>query len=227
MVPTSDRPEKQSLWGTVPDPTYRWFGPDDLLVVEQRARGFSSVVDSLLLQPGSSAPEAAHDGSVPPADPNPNHNTDPRALPSESRVVLGAEVQRVSYSCSGARVRTADGMAFRAKFVISTLPVGVLQRRRELFVPALRPEQRRALDGYAMSNYTKVFAQWESPWWDDSLPRWLVGNGALDGGALPSCRNLNHAAALPGSLTLLWDLAEPHASVWEAMNDAQAAATLL
>eukprot|EP00966_Prymnesium_polylepis_P170149 3933423-Prymnesium_polylepis.1 len=40
-------PAAMSLAGTLPEPTYAWFGPDDYFVFDQAPRGFASMVDAV------------------------------------------------------------------------------------------------------------------------------------------------------------------------------------
>ena len=67
--------------------------------------------------------------------------------------------RRRRYGCAGVTVRTGDGRAFGASQVISTLPLGVLQRRHlQIFAPPLPEKHRHVLesDGVAMGNLTHV-----------------------------------------------------------------------
>ena len=89
-------------------------GADDWFVTDQHPRGFARLIDGMVAD------------SVPPGDP---------------RLVLGAEVTKLSYGCDGVTLATADGRTFRAQQAISTLPLGVLQRKQQqLFEPPLPAE---------------------------------------------------------------------------------------
>jgi len=194
-------PAHMSLQGELPDPTWQFFGPNDYFVSDQSARGFARMVDS----------EAR--GSL---------NVD------DSRIHLNAKVNNIHYTCDGVIITLEDGREFRGRFAISTLPVGSLQKHHaKLFEPPLEPKQSQALMQYKMCNYTKIFAQWRVPFWNDTSMKWAVGNDGPNAGELPSWRNLNHASVLPGSHTLFWDLAEPQSSVWEARSDIEAQAMLM
>ena len=93
----------------------RSWGPDDQFVIDQHPRGYARLVDEMVRD------------TVPPGDP---------------RVLLNTEVTRIQYDCAGVVVSTRDGRAYKATEVISTLPLGVLQRRhREIFEPPLPPAQ--------------------------------------------------------------------------------------
>ena len=206
-----------------PDPTYVWWGPNDHFVIDQNPRGFAHLVDAMVKD------------TVPKGDP---------------RIQFGTHVTHIEYSCSGVVVTTKDGRTFKAKQVISTLPVGVLQRQyATLFSPPVPPKFEEALmhDGLLMDNLTHVAVQFPHVWWDNRLAKWLSANKALGTGSKenrsssvkPSRRehlvgvwdedasgefglwhNLNHATLLPGSNTLLSFLGDPQSSLYEGMSDA-------
>jgi monoamine oxidase len=142
-----------------PDPTYVWWGPNDRFVTDQNPRGFAHLIDAMVRS------------TVPPGD---------------VRIQFGAFVTHIEYSCSGVTVTTKDGRMFKAKQVISTLPVGVLQQKHaSLFSPPVPPKFVEALldDGLMMDNLTHVVAQFPYVWWDDRLAKWLSANKALEGAA--------------------------------------------
>eukprot|EP00908_Phaeocystis_cordata_P007712 Transcript_18364.p1 GENE.Transcript_18364~~Transcript_18364.p1 ORF type:complete len:308 (+),score=138.16 Transcript_18364:748-1671(+) len=155
----------------------------------------------------------------------------------DERLVLNAEVTRVEYGCAGVTVRTGDGRAFGASQVISTLPLGVLQRRhQQIFAPPLPEKHRHVLesDGVAMGNLTHVVVQFPHVWWNDRLFKWLSANAADGPGARRAAsgefslwHNLNHRSLLPGSQTLLSFLGDPQSSKYEGMTDAEAQAAVM
>ena len=198
-------PEQMSAMSYLPDPTYEDFGPDDFFTFEQRPRGLARLLDAIA--------DGALDGGH-------------RAL--DQRLILGATVTRVHYACDHVVVTASDGRAWRARHVISTLPLGVLQRHGErLFAPRMPAAQWQAIRAIPMANYTKIFAQWDVPWWNVSTYKWAQANDGFNGGELGSVRNLAHPAVLPGSNALLFDLGDPQASVWEGLSDGEAQARLL
>lgn len=205
---TTQPPEATSASGCLPDPTYETFGADDNFVFDQRPRGFAHLLDMVA--------DGALDGGR-------------AAALSGGRLALNTTVDLIEYSCEGeATVRAVDGRAWRARTVLSTLPLGVLQARgASLFEPPIRAAQRAALAAVAMGNYTKIFAQWAAPWWDERLYKWAQANEGLNGGDLPSVRNLGHTSLLDGSNTLLFDLGDPQSTAWERLGDAEAQAELV
>eukprot|EP01046_Picozoa_sp_COSAG06_P000797 COSAG06_NODE_23_length_33072_cov_44.622327_15_plen_593_part_00 len=197
----------ESLRSFDPDASYSWWGPDDQFVIDQHPRGFARLIDGMV-----------HD-TVPPGDP---------------RVLFNATAATVNYDCEGVEVSTADGRIFRAKQVISTLPLGVLHHHhKEIFHPPIPPAQAKMLtpeSGYRMGNLTHVVIQFPTVWWDDAIPKWLASNpgsnvssegGGPDGagpagaGEFSLWHNLNHKKLLPGSQTLLTFLGDPQSSVYE------------
>lgn len=212
---TGAPPDQMLASGYMPDPTYEDFGPDDFFVKDATAsnpRGFARVLDAVA--------DGLLDGSHKPAL-------------GGGRLVLGADVDSVAYTCEGVVVTAADGRSWRARHLISTLPLGVLQRRAaaqppgRLFAPPVPPAQRAAMRQIRMTNYTKIFAQWEAPWWDTSVYKWAQANEGFNGGELGSVRNLAHPSVYPGSSTLLFDLGDPQASEWEGLSDAAARSRLV
>jgi monoamine oxidase len=189
----------------LPDPTYGDFGADDFFFKNQDPLGYSTVIHAVA--------DGALDGGA-------------KAL-DEGRLVLGAEVDRIELECDYVTVRSKDGRSWRSLHVISTLPLGVLQRRPEIFTPPMLTGQREALGRISMSNYTKIHAQWDEVWWNASVYKWVQANDGFNGGTLPSVRNLAHASVLPSSRTLLFDLGDPQASEWEQLDDDAAKAKLV
>ena len=199
-------PQLMSAMGYLPDPTYEDFGPDDFFVADQHPRGFARLLDEVA--------NGALDGGQQSLD--------------TKHLITNATVAHVKYNCEAVTVQTVDGRSFRARHLISTLPLGVLQRRADdIFDPRLSRPQMRALQAIPMGNYTKIFAQWVTPFWDTSVYKWAQGNEGFNGGELGSVRNLAHPSVLPGSNALLFDLGDPQASEWEGLSDKEASARLV
>ena len=144
------------------DQTYQYWGADDQFVIDQNPRGYAHLLDAMVRD------------TVPPGDP---------------RVRLRSEVTRVKYDCEGVYVSTRDGQQYKATEVISTLPLGVLQRHhREIFSPPMPKKQVEALesDGFKMGNLTHVVVQFPTVFWEDGLAKWLHANDP-DGVAASGC----------------------------------------
>jgi len=201
----------------LPDPSYQWWGPDDMFVVEQHPRGYARLVDVMV------------EDTVPPGD---------------SRVIFNTRVTNMKYDDKGVTVTAKDGRTWRAKEVICTLPLGTLQRHyTTLFDPAVPKRKKEVLtEGkFVMGNLTHVVAQFPTVWWDNSLIKWLQANagsnksaaGGPDGGGpnaageLALQHNLNHAGFIPGSQALLSFYGEPQSTRYEAMSDEEAKAVYM
>lgn len=176
----------QSLadWG--PDTTYQFWGPDDQFVIDQHPRGFARLIDGMVRD------------TIPPGDP---------------RIMFDAKVTKMQYDCNGVLVTTENGRTVQAREVISTLPLGVLQRQHhELFEPKLPQKHRQILDSdkIQMGNLTHVVVQFPTVWWDDSLAKWLQANTAggtgTDGKPQPNDGSYAAKLAASGEFSLWYDV---------------------
>ncbi|KAL1524158.1 hypothetical protein AB1Y20_019067 [Prymnesium parvum] len=193
---------QQALDCFFPDNSYMWWGPDDHIVTDQHPRGFARLIDTMVQD------------TIPPGDP---------------RVRLNAAVTSIKYGCGGVVVRTHDGREHSAGQVISTLPLGVLQRNHQaLFDPPLPARLAEILDsdGIFMGNLTHVVVQFPHVWWEDRFHKWLSANRGNSeperraaSGEFSAWHNLNHHTLLPGSKTLLTFLGDPQSSKYEGMSD--------
>jgi spermine oxidase len=196
--------------------TMQIWGHNAAFVTEQHPRGYARILDEMTKD------------TIPMGDP---------------RLVLNSHVSKIEYNqhdlcdreddddsgqqCAAAPVVvTTEGQnVYRAQHVISTLPLGVLQRHyKTLFAPSLPDQFVNALTSneVLMRNVTKVYLQFPTVWWDDSLDRWVsVNDGANDTASadhFSRWRNINYYQ--PGSNVLLCFLGDPHSSHYEAMPDA-------
>ena len=201
---------KTSIHSLGLDESYQFWGPDDQFVIDQHPRGYARLLDAMVKD------------TVPPADP---------------RVRLNDRVIHVKYDCDGVVVATAHNRVFKATEVISTLPLGVLQRHhRSIFEPPMPEKQVEALEseGFKMGNLTHVAVQFPAVWWDDSLLKWLSANkpappsyGLASSGEFTLWHNMNHKTVLPGSRWLLSFLGDPQSSHYEGMPDAPVQAAVM
>jgi len=185
--------KEQSLEGTLPDETYMWWGDDDQFVVDQNPRGYAHLLDHMMA----------------------------KTVPSnDSRIKFNSRVKQIDYSNNPVKVTTTDGTIYTAGAVISTLPLGVIQHEyKTLFVPPMPDKQVQTYthDGAIMAHLTKIFAQFEDVFWDDTAARWLSADDEL--GAFPEWHNMNHKLHVPGSKTLFIWLGQPQSTKYEAMSD--------
>lgn len=187
-------PEKQTLSGTLPDEVYKWWGPDDHFVVDQRPRGYAGALDEMVKD------------IIPPGD---------------ARIILNTKVTQVAYDHKGVTVLTEDGKAHKAKVAITTFPLGVLNRHhRDLFKPNVPEEFAEILDDgtFIMSNLTRVYLQFPSVFWDNNDRAFLLAHNGPRGD-FTEFRNLNRHGNVPGSNILLSFLGNPDSAKYENMAD--------
>lgn len=187
-----------ALSGFSPDPTYDWWGADDLFVVDQHPRGFARLIDGMVRD------------TVPDGDP---------------RLVFNAHVSKIEWECAGVTISTKDGKSFKGKHAISTVSLGVLRKHhKEMFSPQLPEKQVDSLlnNHQPMANLTHVLIQFPSVWWDNSLPAWVAANtgGEARQGNFTVWHNLNYDNQMPGSNTLLSFLGEPEATNYGNIDEA-------
>lgn len=186
-----------ALSGFLPDPTYSWWGPDDLFVVDQNPRGFAHLIDVMV------------EDTLPAGD---------------SRVVFDAHVTNINWGDHGVEVSTRDGRTFSGKQAISTVSLGVLRNHHQhLFTPSLPSTQVDVLmnNHQPMANLTHVLIQFPSVWWDNTLPAWISTNhgGESKQGNFTVWHNLNVEGMMPGSNTLLSFLGEPEATKYGLLTE--------
>ncbi|GAA5925073.1 flavin monoamine oxidase family protein [Sporobolomyces koalae] len=63
------------------------------------------------------------------------------------------------------KVTTRTGTTLTAKFVISTIPLSVLQKRPPNFTPSLPPAFLSAVERTLVGNLEKVVLSYDKPWW--------------------------------------------------------------
>ncbi len=88
------------------------------------------------------------------------------------RLLLQRVVQRIDWRRGSVRVRgrfLGEPFVVRAKRVVITLPLGVLQSRRVAFLPALA-EKRAALQKLASGPVIRVALRFDSPFWESRAP---------------------------------------------------------
>jgi len=188
--------EIQALKLTLPDPVYEWWGPNDRFIIDQSPRGYASVMDFMMAD------------LLPLGDP---------------RLILNTKVTNINYTDYGVVVSTANGTTYSSSVVISTIPLGVLNRHhRTLFTPTLPQDIATIIDGgnFIMSNLTRIYLQFPTVFWDNSIDKWLAADDQDSPGEFPEFINLNHLGRVPGSQTLLLFLGNPESVKYESMDDA-------
>jgi monoamine oxidase len=84
------------------------------------------------------------------------------------RLLLQTEVTRIEWSPKAVTIEASHAgtpLRVKAKRTIVTLPIGVLQARTNLFVPALPSQKREAIAAIAMGPVIKVALEFRSAFW--------------------------------------------------------------
>lgn len=96
---------------------------------------------------------------------------DPKLL----AVHTGAAVREIEWSPGRVDLRCNDGLTFRGRAAILTLPLGVLQGGEVRFVPPLRKQQ--ALEGLVVGQVTRLTLRFSQRFWADAeLARSVPGS---------------------------------------------------
>ncbi|MEO6505384.1 MAG: NAD(P)/FAD-dependent oxidoreductase [Terrimesophilobacter sp.] len=77
-------------------------------------------------------------------------------------------VTRIKWTRDGVAVSTAQG-EFTAARAVVTVPIGVLKSPDFVFEPALPELHARALAGFQMNNFEKIFLRFPTKFWDDGV----------------------------------------------------------
>jgi len=94
-------------------------------------------------------------------------------------VALGRGVISIQEERGGVRVSCADGETWNARYVICSIPLGVL-RHAKLDLP-LATDQRRAIAELPYSSMVQIYLRPRRPFWeDDGLPRNTWTDGPLE-----------------------------------------------
>ena len=82
-------------------------------------------------------------------------------------IQLEEVVSEVDWSGDTVTVTSSSG-EIQADHVILTLPIGVLQSQHtQIFSPGLPEDKVRSLERTGAGRISKIFAEWDSPWWSD------------------------------------------------------------
>ena len=112
------------------------------------------------------------------------------AAPFISKVHTHQKVAEISYSDTACIVRTYAGKVIQAAHCICTVPIGALQAKTIKFVPPLKPLKVAAIDGVVNGDYAKVFAQFDSVFWNNDEEVLLIASeNTVDGFAWVSFKS--------------------------------------
>lgn len=83
------------------------------------------------------------------------------------KILLKHVVEKVDYSDEKIVTVTTNKEPFTAKYVISTLPLGVLQKDSVDFIPDLPPWKTKAINSLKMGVLSKAYFVFDEAFWDD------------------------------------------------------------
>jgi len=135
-------------------------------------------------------------------------------LPPHS-VQLDKVVTGITSSNTSVTVKTADGTTIVSDYVLCTLPLGVLQKDVVQFTPHFSQQRKQAIHGMVMSNYAKLYLQFETRFWGNEETIITTGDPAQSN-AFPLAFNLDLPKFLPGSKILSFHVADHNARLIES-----------
>lgn len=85
-----------------------------------------------------------------------------------------ATVTKINYASSPIKISTDQGI-FKANYVISTIPLGVLQKNMiELFDPDFDQSKINSINNLKMGTLSKTYIIFDVPFWDEQDDEWVV-----------------------------------------------------
>lgn len=112
----------------------------------------------------------------------------------KDNIKLEEQVVSVNYSDSMVKVETEKGMSITGKYVICTLPLGVLQHGQISFSPPFSSLKEKGIHAMTMANYAKVSLAFPNNFWGGE--EILMGIRKQNGVML--ALNLDHPKYFPG-----------------------------
>ncbi|CAL1367631.1 unnamed protein product [Linum trigynum] len=184
----ADSPSVTSLKHTLPRHEFLDFGGKTYFVADPR--GFHSIVHYIAKQ------FLSHSHHYTTSDDG-NHLTF-----NDSRIKLNQVVREIKYCENRVRVKTEDGCEYEAKCAIVSVSLGVLQSNLIKFIPNLPKWKRRAVSGFNMGNFTKIFLKFLTKFWPSNTAGSEFFLYAHENrGYYPTWQNLENV--MPGSNILL------------------------
>ena len=107
---------------------------------------------------------------------------------------------------------TKDWLEIDAEYVISTIPLGVLQKGDVKFYPPFSPRKLNAIKGFKMGNYEKIYAQFPENFWGKKEVLFSINTGRPPSESIMTWGlNLDINKYFPGSRMLAFHLMGPTA----------------
>jgi monoamine oxidase len=132
-------------------------------------------------------------------------------LDDDLNIKLEHVVSKVTYDDQGVIVTTNKG-DFNSKYVISTLPMGVLKSGDVEFSPSLPADKQKAIERIGMGAMNKLYLLFDDMFWDDVT---LINYVSPDGSPMWEFFNLNGL----GKPILLGFTAGDHSRQLEQLSD--------
>ena len=91
-------------------------------------------------------------------------------LTNKTTVHLNFTVAKIDQLSSGSQIKiiSADGKVITADYLICTLPLGVLKKKKVQFIPELTPRKQKAISKLGMGALNKVFVEFTEVFWEDT-----------------------------------------------------------
>ena len=94
------------------------------------------------------------------------------------KLKLNKVVSEIERTNDKVTVKTTDNESYDADYVIVTFSIGVLQNNKVTFKPALPEWKMDSIQQFQMAQFTTVYVQFSSAFWDDN--EWIVYAGETD-----------------------------------------------
>jgi polyamine oxidase len=137
-----------------------------------------------------------------------------------NKVVFNSKVVSVEYSGSNVRVTTSTGV-YQAKYLISTVSLGVLQHKNIQFKPALPKAKVEAISKFRIGVYFRFWMNFPTKFWEDRT--WVFYASKRKKGWYPEFLNgmsVYSQSGVKGNLMLV-TLSGPVAAEQEKLSDQQ------
>ena len=119
-----------------------------------------------------------------------NHN--------DNEVKVKVQIMDDKYIDDGLKQRSKiDTLEINAKYAISTLPLGVLQKGKIKFSPPLSKNKQESIQKMKMGHYAKIYFQFPYAFWGQDEVLLILDESNL--GLQSMALNLNHPKYFPGS----------------------------
>ena len=118
--------------------------------------------------------------------------------PRDPRLLLNSTVADIAYTPQGIVISIDGGGCVEARFAVCTFSVGVLQSEIVAFSPPLPRWKAEAVAQFPMGTYTKIFMQFDEPFWDPDVEFFLYADPTTRG-YFPLFQSMSAPGFLEGS----------------------------